>query len=54
MDKPFRPPSMQALQAFVEVCATGHFSEAATRVCLTQSAVSRKVQQLESHSVCPY
>jgi len=40
---------MHALQALVEVADTGNFTEAATRLCLTQSAVSRKIQQLESH-----
>ncbi|MDD1979061.1 LysR substrate-binding domain-containing protein [Pseudomonas tussilaginis] len=49
MDKLFRAPSMHALQALVEVADTGNFTEAATRLCLTQSAVSRKIQQLESH-----
>ncbi|MEG0969234.1 MAG: LysR family transcriptional regulator, partial [Pseudomonas sp.] len=49
MDKFFRAPSMHALQALVEVADTGNFTEAATRLCLTQSAVSRKIQQLESH-----
>ncbi|WP_095147888.1 LysR substrate-binding domain-containing protein [Pseudomonas sp. Irchel s3a18] len=49
MDKFFRPPSLQALQAFVEVATASNFTEAAARLCLTQSAVSRKIQQLESH-----
>ncbi|MFJ2446148.1 LysR substrate-binding domain-containing protein [Pseudomonas sp. NPDC087626] len=49
MDRIFRAPSLQALQAFVEVAAASNFTQAAERLCLTQSAVSRKVQQLESH-----
>lgn len=44
---------MHALQALVEVADTGNFTEAATRLCLTQSAVSRKIQQLESHYGLP-
>ncbi|EXF96412.1 LysR family transcriptional regulator [Pseudomonas fluorescens HK44] len=49
MDKIFRVPSLQALQAFAEVAASSNFTEAAATLCLTQSAVSRKIQQLESH-----
>lgn len=48
MDKLFRGPSLQALQAFAEVAQSSNFTEAAARLCLTQSAVSRKIQQLES------
>jgi LysR family glycine cleavage system transcriptional activator len=40
---------MAALQALVEVADSGNFTEAAAKLCLTQSAVSRKIQQLESH-----
>lgn len=53
MDKVFRAPSMQALQALVEVADCGNFTEAAAKLCLTQSAVSRKIQQLESHYGVP-
>lgn len=53
MDKLFRVPSLQALQAFVEVAATSHFTQAAERLCLTQSAISRQVQQLEAHYGVP-
>jgi LysR family glycine cleavage system transcriptional activator len=53
MDKVFRAPSLQALQAFAEVADTGNFTEAAQKLCLTQSAVSRKIQQLESHYGVP-
>ncbi len=40
---------MSALQAFTEVADSGNFTEAAAKLCLTQSAVSRKIQQLEVH-----
>lgn len=49
MDKMQRLPSLQALQALVAVAATHSFTQAAEDLCLTQSAVSRKIQQLESH-----
>lgn len=49
MDKIFRVPSLQALQAFAEVAESSNFTEAAATLCLTQSAVSRKIQQLENH-----
>jgi LysR family glycine cleavage system transcriptional activator len=48
MDKLFRMPSLHALQAFAEVAQSSNFTEAAAKLCLTQSAVSRKIQQLES------
>jgi LysR family transcriptional regulator, glycine cleavage system transcriptional activator len=48
MDKLFRVPSLHALQAFAEVAQSGNFTEAAAKLCLTQSAVSRKIQQLEN------
>lgn len=46
-------PSLQALQALVEVSDSGSFTQAAQKLCLTQSAVSRKIQQLESHFGVP-
>ncbi|MGY1892279.1 LysR family transcriptional regulator [Pseudomonas asplenii] len=49
MDKIRHVPSLQALQALVEVARCGSFTRAAQTLCLTQSAVSRQVQQLESH-----
>jgi len=49
MDKVRHVPSLQGLQALVEVADSGSFTQAAQTLCLTQSAVSRKVQQLEAH-----
>jgi LysR family glycine cleavage system transcriptional activator len=49
MDKIRHLPSMQGLQALVEVAESGSFTQAAQKLCLTQSAVSRQIQQLESH-----
>ncbi|MGY2259449.1 LysR family transcriptional regulator [Pseudomonas sp. SDO55104_S430] len=49
MDKIRHVPSLQGLQALVEVADCGSFTQAAQTLCLTQSAVSRKIQQLESH-----
>lgn len=49
MDKIRHVPSLQGLQALVEVADSGSFTQAAHTLCLTQSAVSRKIQQLESH-----
>lgn len=49
MDKIRHLPSLQALQALVEVARCGSFTTAAQKLCLTQSAVSRQIQQLESH-----
>lgn len=49
MDKIRHVPSLQGLQALVEVADSGSFTLAAQTLCLTQSAVSRKIQQLESH-----
>lgn len=46
-------PSLQALQALVAVAESGGFTQAATKLCLTQSAVSRQVQQVESHYGVP-
>ncbi|MCU1761170.1 LysR substrate-binding domain-containing protein [Pseudomonas sp. 14P_8.1_Bac3] len=53
MDKIRHVPSLQALQALVEVSDSGSFTQAALRLCLTQSAVSRKIQLLESHFGVP-
>ncbi|MFW9080835.1 LysR substrate-binding domain-containing protein [Pseudomonas sp. P2757] len=49
MDKIRHVPSLQAMQALVEVADSGSFTQAAQKLCLTQSAVSRQIQQLESH-----
>ena len=49
MDKVRHVPNLQAMQALVEVADAGSFTAAAPKLCLTQSAVSRKIQQLESH-----
>jgi LysR family glycine cleavage system transcriptional activator len=53
MDKLRHVPSLQALQALVEVADSGSFTQAAHKLCLTQSAVSRQIQQLEHHFVVP-
>lgn len=49
MDKNLRVPSLQALQALVRVADTSNFTEAARQLHLTQSAISRQIQQLEEH-----
>ncbi|POA43428.1 LysR family transcriptional regulator [Pseudomonas sp. MPR-ANC1] len=49
MDNLRHVPSLQAMQALVEVARCGSFTSAAQTLCLTQSAVSRQIQQLESH-----
>ena len=49
MDKVRYVPSLQGLQALVEVAESGSFTQAAQTLCLTQSAISRKIQQLEAH-----
>lgn len=49
MDNPLRLPSLQALQTLVSVAQTHSFTESAARLHLTQSAVSRQIQQLEEH-----
>src|SRR5471030_1992879 len=53
MNKPLRVPSLQALQTLVNVAETNSFTDAATRLHLTQSAVSRQIQQLEEHYAVP-
>ena len=53
MDKIRHVPSLQAMQALVEVAESGSFTQAAHTLCLTQSAVSRQIQQLESHFGVP-
>ena len=53
MDKLYRPPSLQALQALALVAESASFTEVAEKLHLTQSAVSRKIQQLESHYGAP-
>ncbi|VWD31516.1 LysR substrate-binding domain-containing protein [Burkholderia lata] len=53
MDKLYRPPSLQALQALALVAESASFTEVADKLHLTQSAVSRKIQQLESHYGMP-
>ncbi|QAX85678.1 LysR family transcriptional regulator [Pseudomonas sp. DTU12.3] len=53
MDKIRHVPSLQALQALVEVARCGSFTSAAQSLCLTQSAVSRQIQQLEHHFNVP-
>ncbi|WP_367084935.1 LysR substrate-binding domain-containing protein [Pseudomonas sp. HOU2] len=49
MDKIRHVPSLQAMQTLVEVARCASFTQAAQQLCLTQSAVSRQIQQLESH-----
>ncbi|MVV48368.1 LysR family transcriptional regulator [Pseudomonas sp. PB120] len=53
MDKIRHVPSLQALQALVVVAECGSFTQAAQKLCLTQSAVSRQIQQLEGHFGVP-
>lgn len=53
MDNIRHVPSLQGLQALLEVADSGSFTQAAQKLCLTQSAVSRKIQQLESHFGVP-
>ena len=53
MDKLYRPPSIGGLQALLHVAESDNFTEAAEKLCLTQSAVSRKIQLLESHYGVP-
>jgi LysR family glycine cleavage system transcriptional activator len=53
MDKLYRPPSIGTLQALLLVAESDNFTDAADKLHLTQSAVSRKIQQLESHYGVP-
>lgn len=53
MDNIRHVPSLQGLKALVEVSDCASFTVAAQKLCLTQSAVSRKIQQLESHFGVP-
>ena len=53
MDTISHVPSLQGLQALVAVADSGSFTLAAQALCLTQSAVSRKIQQLEGHFGVP-
>jgi LysR family glycine cleavage system transcriptional activator len=46
-------PPLYALQAFVAAADCGSFTGAATRLNLTQGAVSRQVQLLEEYYGCP-
>lgn len=47
-----RLPPLQTLQAFLVVAATGSFTTAAEQLNLSQSAVSRQIQQLEHFFGC--
>ncbi|MDH0127055.1 LysR substrate-binding domain-containing protein [Brucella intermedia GD04153] len=47
-----RLPPLQTLQAFSVVAATGSFTAAAEQLNLSQSAVSRQIQQLEHYFGC--
>lgn len=47
-----RLPSLQALHSFYVVAQTGSFTLAATELHLSQSAISRQIQQLEDHLGC--
>lgn len=53
MDNIRHVPSLQGLQALIEVADCGSFTQAAQKLFLTQSAVSRKIQQLENHFGVP-
>jgi LysR family glycine cleavage system transcriptional activator len=44
-----RVPSLVELHAFLAVCRSGSFRQAAEDLCVTQAAVSRAVQRLEEH-----
>lgn len=49
---PNRLPPLQTLQTFAVVAATGSFTLAAEQLNLSQSAISRQVQQLEHYFGC--
>ncbi|WP_448681713.1 LysR substrate-binding domain-containing protein [Pseudomonas nicosulfuronedens] len=53
MDRLLRVPSLQALQALVQVAEAGSFTAAAQQLHLTQSAISRQIQQLEEYYRVP-
>jgi len=44
-----RPPPLHALSVFAVAARCGSFSQAAKQLRVTQSAVSRQIQQLEEH-----
>ncbi|ACR32603.1 LysR substrate-binding domain-containing protein [Burkholderia glumae] len=46
-------PPLAAFQSFVAAAQLGSISRAADHLCRTQGALSRQVQQLESHYRCP-
>eukprot|EP01034_Spumella_vulgaris_P019938 gene19938-25519_t len=47
-----RLPPLQTLQTFSIVAETGSFTAAATELNLSQSAISRQIQQLEHYFGC--
>jgi len=47
-----RLPPLQTLQTFYVVAATSSFTAAAAELCLSPSAVSRQIKQLEHHLNC--
>jgi LysR family glycine cleavage system transcriptional activator len=47
-----RLPPLQTLQTFYAVASSSSFTAAATDLCLSQSAVSRQIQQLEHYFDC--
>lgn len=47
-----RLPPLQTLQTFYVVASSGSFTAAAAELCLSQSAVSRQIQQLEHYFDC--
>ena len=48
MARPNRLPSIQALAAFESAARLGGFAQAAAELCITPSAVSHRIRQLES------
>lgn len=48
MARPKRLPSIQALAAFESAARLGGFAQAAAELCITPSAVSHRIRQLES------
>ncbi len=49
MSKPSRFPPLPALAAFEAAARLGGFNQAAAELCITPSAVSHRIRQLESH-----